>query len=76
MYSVSYLFGLRSADVTVQTETSSAAADESVIESDVTVNDQPWATYTSTASNTANTLPSMLRTPRIGCSDDDASHDG
>jgi len=50
-YSVSYLFGLRSADVTVHTETDSTAGGEYVIESEVTVNDQPWATYTSTVSS-------------------------
>lgn len=48
IYSVSYLFGLRSADVTVQTETDSTAGGGYVIESEVTVDDQPWATYTST----------------------------
>ncbi|OYR84673.1 hypothetical protein DJ71_06025 [Halorubrum sp. E3] len=51
IYSVSYLFGLRSADVAVQTETDSTAGGEYVIESEVTVDDQPWATYTSTVSS-------------------------
>lgn len=51
IYSVSYLFGLRSADVTVQTETDSTAGGGYVIESEVTVDDQPWATYTSAISS-------------------------
>lgn len=50
IYSVSYLFGLRSAKVTVQTETDSTAGGEYVIESGVTVDGHPWATYTSTVS--------------------------
>jgi hypothetical protein len=51
IYSVSYLFGLRSADVTVHTKTDSIADCGYVIESEVTVDDQPWATYTSTVSS-------------------------
>lgn len=50
-YSVSYLFGLRSVDMTVETETDSPAGGDCVIESEVTVDDQPWATYTSTVSD-------------------------
>ncbi len=50
IYSVSYLFGLQSADVAVQTETNPTADSGSVIESEVNINDQPWATYTSTVS--------------------------
>lgn len=53
-YTVSYLFGLRSADVTVQTETESTPSGDYVIESDVTVNGQPWATYTSTVHNSGD----------------------
>lgn len=51
IYSVSYLFGLRSANVTVHMKTDSTAGGGYVIESEVTVDDQPWATYTSTISS-------------------------
>ena len=51
IYSVSYLFGLRSANVTVHTKTDSTAGREYVIESEVTVDGHPWATYTSTVSS-------------------------
>ena len=37
--------------MTVQTEMDSKAGNEYVIESEVTVDDQPWATYTSTISS-------------------------
>jgi hypothetical protein len=43
IYSVSYLFGLRSGDVTVHTKTDSTAGGGYVIESEVTVDDQPLA---------------------------------
>lgn len=47
-YPVSYLFGLRSADVTVQTRTETTPDGGYLVESEVTVNDRPWATYCST----------------------------
>ena len=50
-YAVSYLFGLRSADVTIKTDMKSTPGEDDVVKSEVTVNDQPWATYTSTISN-------------------------
>jgi hypothetical protein len=51
IYSISYLFGLRSADVTVHTNTGSTAGGGYVIESEVTVDGHSWATYTSTISS-------------------------
>jgi len=47
-YSVSYLFGLRSADVTVRSETHSNPDGDDMVELEVTVGGQDWATYTST----------------------------
>jgi len=52
IYSVSYLFGLRSVEVTVHTQTDAAPNGDYLVESEVMVNDQPWATYTSTISDT------------------------
>jgi hypothetical protein len=51
-YLVSYLFGLRSAEVTVQTRTETPSDGDCLVESEVTINDQPWATYTSTIRST------------------------
>ena len=51
-YSVSYLFGLRSVEVTVHTQTDAAPNGDYLVESEVMVNDQPWATYTSKITNT------------------------
>ncbi|WP_339106054.1 hypothetical protein [Haloterrigena salinisoli] len=51
VYRTSYLFGLRSADVTVRTETETAPDGTYRVESELVVNDQPWATYTSTISD-------------------------
>ncbi len=51
-YRVSYLFGLRSVDVTVRTETETTLTGEQRIELDITVNDHPWATYTATIRET------------------------
>ena len=52
IYSLSYLFGLRSVEVTVHSQTDTAPNGDHLIESEVSVNDQPWATYTSTISTT------------------------
>jgi hypothetical protein len=52
IYPVSYLFGLRSAEVVVHTHTDTTSNGGYQIESEVTLNDQPWATYTSTISST------------------------
>ncbi|RDI71946.1 hypothetical protein [Halopelagius longus] len=47
-YPTSYLFGLRSADVTVRTETETTPEGNYRVESEVTMNDRQWATYVST----------------------------
>ncbi|AZQ14120.1 hypothetical protein [Halorubrum sp. PV6] len=52
IYPVSYLFGLRSVEVAVDTHTDTTASGERLVESEVTVNGQPWATYTSTIRST------------------------
>ncbi|WP_226023924.1 hypothetical protein [Halomicrobium salinisoli] len=44
-YRTSYLFGLRTAAVTVHREAETAADGTRSVELDVTANDQPWATY-------------------------------
>ncbi|MFC6723266.1 hypothetical protein ACFQE1_02425 [Halobium palmae] len=46
-YHVSYLFGLRSADVTAHYQTESTGDGKHRVELEVTMNDEPWATYTS-----------------------------
>lgn len=51
-YSVSYLFGLQSADVVVHTRTDTAPNGDRLVESEVSINDRPWATYRSTVSDT------------------------
>jgi hypothetical protein len=51
-YPVSYLFGLRSVEVAVDTHTDTTSSGGYLVESEVTVNDQPWATYTSTINST------------------------
>ena len=45
-YSTSYLFGLRSADVTVRTHTETTTHDGTRVVMEVTASNQPWATYT------------------------------
>lgn len=52
IYPVSYLFGLRSVEVAVDTHTDTTANGGYLVESEVTLNDQPWATYTSIISST------------------------
>jgi len=52
IYPVSYLFGLRSVAVAVDTHTDTTARGECLVASEVTVNGQPWATYTSTIRST------------------------
>lgn len=52
IYPVSYLFGLRSVEVAVDTHTDTTSSGGYLVESEVTVNDQPWATYTSTINST------------------------
>lgn len=47
-YRISYLFGLRSVEVTVQTQTTTEQDGARQVELEVTANDQPWATYTVT----------------------------
>ncbi|WP_318566947.1 hypothetical protein [Salinigranum marinum] len=44
-YRLSYLFGLRSAEVTVETRTDRTPDDGRRIELEVTVDGQPWSTY-------------------------------
>lgn len=46
-YPISYLFGLRSAEVTVHTQTDTTPDGDHRIELEIAVNDHPWATYTS-----------------------------
>lgn len=46
MYHISYLFGLRSVTVGVESERVSSDDDTQVIELRVTTNQQPWSTYT------------------------------
>jgi len=50
-YNISYLFGLRSAEVTVRKRTDSAPNDNYRVELVLTTNDRPWATYTATISS-------------------------
>jgi hypothetical protein len=47
-YQVSYLLGLRSVDVTVDTRTETTSGGERRVGLEVTVDGQPWATYTAT----------------------------
>ncbi|WP_458190559.1 hypothetical protein [Haladaptatus sp. NG-WS-4] len=56
-YHISYLFGLRSAELTVQTQTETTPTGDHRVGLEITMNDQPWATYTSTiSSNNGQTL--------------------
>ena len=47
-YPTSYLFGLRSVTPTVRTQAETASDGEHRVEIAITVNDNPWATYTTT----------------------------
>jgi len=47
-YRISYLFGFRSVEVTVQTQTTTVQDGARQVELEVTANDQPWSTYTVT----------------------------
>jgi hypothetical protein len=47
-YWLSYLFGVRSVEVTVETKTSRTPAGDPRIELNVTVDGQPWSTYVAT----------------------------
>lgn len=47
-YEVSYLFGLRSQDVTVETRTTETADGSRRVELELAVNGHPWSTYTAT----------------------------
>ena len=49
-YRTSYLFGLRSAVVTVQTQTEDTPSEIHRVELEIMANNQPWATYTATIS--------------------------
>jgi hypothetical protein len=44
-YRVSYLFGLRSVEVTVETRTAHTSTDDHQIELELAVGGQPWSTY-------------------------------
>ncbi|ERG97505.1 MAG: hypothetical protein J07HQX50_01532 [Haloquadratum sp. J07HQX50] len=47
-YRISYLFGLRSTEITVHSRTITTQNRESQVELEVTANEQPWSTYTVT----------------------------
>ena len=47
-YRISYLFGLRSVELTVQTETTIKQNESHHVELTLTANEQPWSTYTVT----------------------------
>lgn len=47
-YTVSYLFGLRTVEMAVETQSDTAPNGESTVESVVMEADQPWGTYSST----------------------------
>lgn len=49
-YGISYLFGLRSVESRVRSQTETTPGGARRVELDVTVNGQPWATYTVTVS--------------------------
>ena len=53
-YHISYLFGLRSVAVTVETETEIAANGTQHVELTVTANERPWSTYAVRISRTAD----------------------
>jgi len=48
VYPISYLFGLRTVDVTVRTETERTSDGDTRVELEVRMSGQPWATYTAT----------------------------
>lgn len=50
LYRTSYLFGLRSVEMTVHTQTDTTPDGDQRVESTVAANDQPWGTYRSTIS--------------------------
>jgi len=52
IYSVSYLFGLRSVEVAVHTQTETTPNGDYVVESEVMINDQSWGMYTLRIDNT------------------------
>ncbi len=47
-YQISYLFGLRSVELTVQTQTNTTQDGAHQVELDVTASGQPWSTHTAT----------------------------
>ena len=47
-YRTSYLFGLRTAVVTVDTQTGTTSNGVRTVELEISANDKPWATYTAT----------------------------
>jgi len=49
-YRTSYLFGLRTAVVTVNTQTNTTSNGIRTVELEISANDKPWATYTATIS--------------------------
>lgn len=51
VYYTSYLFDLRSTDVTLQTRTDSTSNGAHRVELGITVDGRPWATYTATIEN-------------------------
>lgn len=51
-YPVSYLFGLRSTDVTVRSQSETLSGGEHRVELAITADDHPWATYTATVRGT------------------------
>jgi hypothetical protein len=53
-YRVSYLLGLRTAEVTVRCRTETTPGDGSRIELETAANGEPWATYTATVSDEAD----------------------
>jgi hypothetical protein len=52
-YETSYLFGLRTAETTVQTRTTETADGDCRVELELVVNDQPWSTYAATVTPVA-----------------------
>jgi hypothetical protein len=53
-YRIPYLFGLRSVESTVRSQTNTTPGGAYRVELEVTVNEQPWATYTATISTDEN----------------------
>jgi hypothetical protein len=51
-YPTSYLFGLRSAEPTIQTRTVTTPNGDQQVELEIQVNEKPWATYTARISDT------------------------